>query len=199
LLWTPHSQWSAGVSYHSATDFTFRGHSTAAPYTSREETDAGLPFPQFVMAGVSFRPNDRWNVEVDIDWTDWDALNTVTFQKPSGDAPFPFNFQSSFVYGVGATRYLRDGKFGQGGYFFSENSVPDKNFNPAVPDTDQHSFSIGVGRKTNRWSWAATYQVLTGPWRTVSGSESTSLAGESADGRYKFLNHALNVSVGYRF
>ncbi|MBI4658059.1 MAG: outer membrane protein transport protein [Verrucomicrobia bacterium] len=201
VLWKPHPQWSMGASYHSATEFTFHGHSTIrTPGTgpNKLSTDAAVPFPQFVMTGISFRPNERWNFEVDVDWTDWDALNTVTFQMPSGSAPFPFNFKSSFMYGVGATRYLKGGYFASGGYFFSEHSVPDKNFNPAVPDTDQHSFSFGVGQKANHWSWAATYQMLTSQWRTVSGS-APSLIGESADGRYRFLNHALNISVGYRF
>lgn len=199
LLWQPQSQWSLGVSYHSATDITFSGHSKAAPYAAAEKTDAGLPFPQFVIGGVSYRPNEHWNFEVNVDWTDWDVLDSVVFKKASGDVPFPFNFKSSFMYSAGVTRYLNDGYFVSGGYFFSENSVPDKNFNPAVPDTDQHSFSVGVGRKGKRWSWAATYQLLTGPWRTVQGSESTSLIHESADGRYKFFNNAANLSVGYRF
>ncbi len=198
VMWAPHPQWSIGASYHSATEFTFHGHSTIrtpGAASNKVSTDAAVPFPQFVMTGISFRPNNRWNIEVDVDWTDWDALNTVTFQMPSVNVPFPFNFKSSFMYGVGATRYLKDGYFASGGYFFSENSVPDKNLNPAVRDTDQHSFSIGVGRKANRWSWAATYQMLTGQWRTVTGSEPSFIA----DGQYKFLNHALNVSIGYRF
>ena len=199
LLWQPHAQWSLGLSYHSATDIDFQGHSKAAPYAEAEETTAGLPFPQFVLAGVSFRPNEKWNTEVNIDWTDWDALDVVNFRKPSGDAPFPFNFKSSFMYGAGVTRYLKDGYFASAGYFYSENSVPERNFNPAVPDTIQHSFSLGAGRKGERWSWAAAYQMLTGPWRTVQDSLSPSLLRESADGRYKFFNHALNVSVGYRF
>jgi len=199
LLWRPHPQWSVGASYHSATDIAFRGHSVAYAYSGREDTDAGVEFPQFILAGISFRPNERWNLEVDVDWTDWDVLDTVNFQKASGDAPFPLNFKSSFMYGAGVTRYLKNGYFASTGYFFSENSVPDLNFNPAVPDTDQHSASFGLGRKGERWSWAATYQMLTGAWRTVQGSQSTSRIGESADGQYKFFNHAVNVSIGYRF
>jgi long-chain fatty acid transport protein len=201
LLWKPHDQWSFGVSYRSATDINFNGVSKARPYSPAENTSARLDFPQFVMAGVSYRPNKDWNVEVDVDWSDWDTLDTVVFKKPSGDADFPLNFKSSFMYSLGVTRYLNHGYSVSGGYFFSENSVPNRNFNPAVPDTDQHSFSIGLAKQAKRWNWAVTYQLLTGSWRTVSNSQSTSLMTppESADGRYKFFNNALNVSVGYRF
>ncbi len=199
VLWQPHPQWSFGVSYRSASSINFTGDSEPKPYLSAERTSAEIDFPQFVVAGVSFRPNDRWNVEVDVDWTDWDALNTLVFRKPSGDSPLPFNWRSSFMYEFGLTRRLSDGYFVSGGYFFSENSTSDRNFNPSVPDTDQHVFSLGVGRKGPRWSWAAAYQLITGPWRTVSQSESASLIGESADGQYRFFNNAFNVSVNYRF
>lgn len=199
LLWKPHDQWSFGLSYRGPTSINFTGDSEAKPYQSAERTSAELEFPQYAIAGVSFRPNEHWNIEVDVDWADWDALDTVTFQKPSGDSPFAFNWRSSFMYELGVTRYLNNGYFVSGGYFFAENASPDKNFNPSVPDTDQHVFSLGLGHKGKRWDWALAYQLITGPWRTVSNSQSTSLIGQSADGRYKFFNNAVNVSVGYHF
>ncbi|MSU20168.1 MAG: hypothetical protein EXS30_02085 [Pedosphaera sp.] len=199
LLWQPHEQWSFGLSYRSATDINFKDESKAQPYTPAEDTSARMDFPQFVISGISYRPTKDWNIEVDVDWCDWDALNTVTFKKLSGNSDFPLNFTSSFMYSLGITRYLNHGYFVSGGYFFSENSAPDKNFNPSVPDTDQHSFSVGVGKQAQHWSWAVTYQLLTGSWRTVRDNQSTSLIGESADGQYKFFNNAVNFSVGYRF
>lgn len=199
LLWKISDQWSFGLNYRGPTDLDFEGRSKARPYARSESTSAGLEFPQYVVAGISYRPSSAWNFEVNIDWADWDTVNQATFKKASGNAPFPLNFRSSLMYEAGVTRYFENRYFMAAGYFFSENSVPDRNFNPAVPDTDQHSFSVGVGRKGERWNWALTYQLLTGPWRKVENSRSTSLVGESADGRYRFLNNAVNVSVTRRF
>jgi long-chain fatty acid transport protein len=198
LRWQPHEQWAFGVSYRSATEIDFSGRSEARPYAPSERTKGELHFPQFVMIGLSYRPTPRWNIEAFVDWTDWDALNDVIFRKASGDVPFPFRWESSLMYGLGVTRHLNRGYWVSAGYFFSENSVPDATFNPAVPDTDQHVGSLGFGNRGPKWSWALGYQLLTGSWRTVTGGP-ISAAGESPDGRYKIFNNALNMSVGYRF
>ena len=98
-----------------------------------------------------------------MDWTDWDRLNTVTLKQGSGPLLLPFNWRSSFFYEWGVTRYFEKGWYASAGYIFSENSVPDKNFNPIVPDSDRHIFSIGVGRKYEHWRWDAAYQLAYGP------------------------------------
>ena len=57
LRWQPHEKWSFGITYQSATEITYHGDSRAKPYTPEEDTEGDLPFPQFIMAGISFRPS----------------------------------------------------------------------------------------------------------------------------------------------
>ena len=75
---------------------------------SEEDANAGFHFPQYVMAGYSFRPTPDWNFELDLDWTDWDSLNTVTLhqqrQRRCGTA-FQLE-QLEFIYEFGVTRKL---------------------------------------------------------------------------------------------
>ena len=68
---------------------------------------------------------------------------------------------------LGATRYFGNGWRVSGGYMYSENSVPNNTFNPLVPDSDRHIFSVGVGKKYKQFSWDAAYQLAWGPSRTV--------------------------------
>ena len=88
------------------------------------------------------------------------------------------------------------------GYIFSENSVPNANFSPLVPDSDRHIFSLGVGRQQTRVSWDVAYQLGWGPSRNVAGN---TLAfplpppPTTANGRYTFLSHAITAAVGLRF
>jgi long-chain fatty acid transport protein len=96
----------------------------------------------------------------------------------------------------GVTRYLPDDWRISGGYMYSENSVPDGNFNPLVPDSDRHIFSLGVGKKCGRFSWDAAYQLAWGPPRTVGGDVTDFGA---PDGKYQFLSHALTINLGYHF
>ena len=194
ILWQPHPKWSLGVSYFTPTTVDYRGQSSAKPLVpGKNGTSAEVDFPQFVMAGVSFRPNDDWNLEVGVDWTDWDTLNTVTFKGTAfGDVPFALNWKSSFLYHFGVSRYLAKGYWVGAGYFYSENSTSDQDFNPIVPDTNLHVGSLGFGFKGRIWSWALAGQIITGPSRHISN-------GNAADGSYQFFNQAVNFSIGYHF
>ena len=196
VLWQPHQKWSFGVSYHSKTEVNYRGESEVNPLFAPRGTSASIRFPQFVVAGVSFRPTEKWNLEFDIDWTDWDNVNTVQFKNTSfGTVPFVLNYTSSFMYEFGVTRKLPKGYFASIGYFFSENSSPDVNFIPIVPDGDLHLGSAGFGHKGQRWDWAIAYHFASnGSGRVVKGS----IPG-GADGRYETFNQAVNISAAFKF
>jgi long-subunit fatty acid transport protein len=145
------------------------------------------------MAGISFRPTTNWNVEVGLDWTDWDTVNTLYFEgSPFGTVPFPLNWKSSWLIHSGVSYYFQNRYWIATGYFFSENSTTDSDFSALVPDTDLHVASLGFGRKGEKWSWALTGQLIAGPKRTINN-------GNGMDGTYQFFNQAVNFSIAYRF
>lgn len=198
IRWQPHEKWAFGINYRYSTTVEYEGESSTTPsppFPAKTSTSGSLRFPQFAAVGVSFRPTPDWNFEVNVDWTDWDNLNEIVFEGTAfGDIPFVLNYESSFMYEFGITRNLGHGYYGSVGYIFSENSSPDRNFNPIVPDSDLHLGSFGVGHKGQRWDWAAGYHFAYGPGREVRNS----LPG-LADGTYETLNHAFNVSVTLKF
>jgi long-chain fatty acid transport protein len=152
-----------------------------------------LKFPQFAVLGYSFRPTPDWNIEADIDWTDWDSLNTVSLHQSNGTTvKIPFNWKHSFLYELGVTRKLPDGFRISAGYIYSENSVPSASYNPAIPDGTLDVFSIGLGRTWDRYSVDIAYQLAYGPTRTIVNDT-------VADGRYSFLSNAVSVSFGIQF
>ncbi len=199
LLWQPHPQWSVGFNYRSATTVNYQGTSEYTGLPSAN-TSAQFDFPQIISGGISFRPTTNWNFEVDVDWTDWSSFSTVTFQNTplAPQLPFVLNWNSSFLVEAGGTYRFASGYFISAGYFFSQNSTSEANFNPIVPDTDLHTASIGGGYRGANWRWALSGQLIGGPWRTVSGS-APSPAGQSADGQYRFFIPTASVSVGYHF
>jgi len=193
IRWQPHEKWAFGASYVSPTTIKFEGNSNFKPLAGDTDTTAEAPFPQFVIAGVSYRPSKHWNLEVGVDWTDWDTLNTVTFEgTPFGDIPFPLNWKSSWLAHSGVSYYFDNRYWVAGGYFFSENSTTDADFNPLVPDTNLHVVSLGFGRRGEKWSWALSGQLIGGPKRSINN-------GSIADGTYQFFNQAVNFSIAYRF
>jgi long-chain fatty acid transport protein len=95
---------------------------------------------------------------------------------------------------LGATRYFGDGWRVSGGLMYSENSVPDADLNPLVPDSDRYIFSLGVGKSYTHFSWDFSYQLAWGPSRSI-GTDNF----PPADGSYSFLSHALSLNVGYHY
>jgi long-chain fatty acid transport protein len=202
VRWQPIEQLAFGVNYRYTTTLDYHGTSEEFPYAPKTSTSASITFPQFVVVGASYRPNPKWNLEVDVDWTDWDAVNSTTFHgTASGDIVNVFDYRSSFMYEFGVTRQLGKGYSLSGGFFYSENSSPDKSFNPLIPDSDLYLGSIGVAHRGKHWDWALAYQVGYNPSRVITGNEPTppSLAGQTADGTYKSFNNAINVSVTLKF
>ncbi|GDY23348.1 membrane protein [Verrucomicrobiota bacterium] len=210
--WKPTAKHAFGLSYRSATAINFQG-SLDAPdptLTSRVSmpADARIKFPQHLIAGWSYRPTPAWNLEVNVDWTDWSRLKQVDVRSGGSTvSTLPFNWKNSFFYEFGVTRYFDKSWHASAGYIYSENSVPDATLNPIVPDSDRHIFSIGGGRNYQKWRWDLAYQLAYGPARTVTGNTYTlaDTAGPgtgipaSANGTFEFLSHALALSVGYKF
>src|SRR5258705_3608257 len=195
LRWQPCPQWALGLNYRSATEVDYAGHSEFFPYAPRTATHASVRFPQFVAAGISFRPTEDWNFEFDVDWTDWDNVNSIIFRGTAmGNVPFILNYTSSFMYEFGVTKQLGKGYFASLGYFYSENSSPDRNFNPIVPDSVLHLGSIGFGHHGQRWDWAVGSHFGYNPGREVT-ADSNPLA----NGTYKTFNNAVNLSATYKF
>ena len=207
LLWQPFKRHSLGVNYRSPTTQNFAGSArttgTGVPaFDVAGPASARFPFPRHVVLGYSFRPTPAWNFEFNADWTQWERLTTVSFAQPGGAFAVPFNWRSSWFYEFGATRKFEGGWRASAGYIFSENSVPDANFSPLVPDSDRHIFSLGIGRQQSRVNWDVAYQLAWGPSRTVAGN---TLAfplpppPTTANGRYNFLSHALTAAVSVGF
>ncbi len=194
IRWQPVDSWAFGLKYESGSQINFNGTASVTG-VGTTYSSVKIPFPQFAAGGVSFRPNTNWNLEADVDWTYWHALQTVNFgNTPIGNVPDTFDWKSTFMFEVGATRYLDNGYFVSFGYFYSPNSTSDQYFTPVVPDTDLHVGSVGFGHKGTKWSWMLAGQLITGPDRTVSNA-----ANPSVDGQYRWLNGSLNASVGYHF
>jgi len=213
LLWQPHDKVSLGASFRSATTVTLNGRTEAEllPWFHPPHQPAHMDytFPLGAVFGVSYRPTPKWNLEFDADYTDWSSIGTLTIAQAAAARPvlpqnihLTLNWQPSWMYEFGLTRYFDNGWHASAGYVFNENSVPGANYTPLVADLDRHFFSIGAGRKGKRLDFDIAYQFGYGPARTVTGSKPSTagqIAGQTADGRYDFISHAVLVTVGVHF
>jgi long-chain fatty acid transport protein len=208
VLWQPDEKVSIGASFRSSTKVNLDGQTETWMHSVQPQrysaASADFPFPLKAIFGISYRPTPDWNLEFNADYTDWDMLGTVTVHQknpppilPLANVPLTLNWQSSWYYEFGATRYLGNGWRVSAGYIFNENSVPDAHYTPLVADLDRHFFSLGAGYKAERFEVDVAYQFGYGPSRVVTGSAGG--APGPADGTYDFISHALAVSVGVHF
>lgn len=203
LLWDINSEFSFGFNYRSATSLEYEGRSrtTSSPFVSDYvPTSLSVEFPQNLDFGIAYKPNDIWTFETNIDWTDWEVVDTTAFVGTGlGDIPLSFNYDSSLMYEFGVTRQLSNSLLLSGGYIYSENSAPDQNFTPLNPDSDLHLGSIGISHRGQTLGWSLGYHFAYNSGRQVRGNQSGSLLGETADGSYETLNHAINFAIRKSF
>ena len=215
LRWQPHEKIAFGATFRSAAKVTLNGHTEFEQF-SAGIADTTLPartdfsFPLTVVGGLSYRPTPKWNLEFDADYTDWSSFGRTTIYQ-QGDPglggpqnpPVTLNWQASWLYEFGVTRYFDNGWHVSGGYVFNENSVPNQYYTPLAADMDRHFFSLGTGYKGKRFDFDFAYQFGYGPAHTVTGSSPSSTPGrannQTADGAYDFISHAVLVSVGMHF
>lgn len=220
IQWRAHEKLWFGGTFRSGTEITYRGHTSArnlvplpsppAPFpvgtfSTRTGAKAKFDLPLEFVLGVSYRPTPAWNFEFNAEYTGWNSLGTVIVRQNTAfppllpqNIPLVLDWESSWYYEFGVTRYLANGWHVSVGYIFNENSVPEKNYQPLVADLDRHFWSVGVGHRGRRFDFDVAYQFGYGPTRTVSGS-APSPAGQSADGKYRYISHAVLVSVGVHF
>ncbi len=109
----------------------------------------------------------------------------------------------------------------RGGYWNSQTPIPDRTFDPSVPDSDNHAISIGVGllckgsgrflglfecgpSGAGKWRPKAVgidlaYQALLYEVRTVSGSQPPLTAAGAVDGRYSTTYHVGFITLRVNF
>ena len=214
LLWQPHEKISVGATFRSPVEISMDGKTKFEQQPviqpTQRSAQADFEFPLTAVFGISIRPTPKWNFEFDADYTDWSSLGTITIRQ---DTPPPFpvqqnipvtlDWQPSWIFEFGATRYLDHGWHVSAGYLYNESSVPDAYYTPLAADLDRHFFSVGAGHKGKRFDFDLTYQFGYGPARKVTGSTPSSqpglFAGQNADGTYEFISHAVFVTVGTRF
>ncbi len=204
LLWQPNEKHSFGLNYQGKTEVEYEG--TADTFTTiiqnqlpvfvpvSLDAEADLIFPESIIFGYSYRPNDQWNIEFNLDWTNWDRVNELTLDGVPG-ATYELNWESAFIWELGVTRYFDNGLHLSGGYTFVENAVPDADFLPIVPDSDRHFFAIGLGGSWEQLTWQITYQQAFASDRSVSGQETY----PTIDGDYDLDSQAVALSLNWRF
>jgi len=204
---------SIGAAYRSKFDVDIDGEAKFKIPTALTDLDPTLPFifpntdgdtsielPQQVVAGISGQLNERLTMEIGFRWEDWssfDQLKIKLDQAVAGGTEViaPRDWHDTWALTLGGQYRLNDTVTLLGGYLYGENAVPDKTFEPAVPDSDTHLFCIGSDLQWDAVKLALSYAYQLQEDR----SKSTNQYGSIANGDYENDIHLLAVSLTYTF
>lgn len=190
VLWKPTDQWSVGMTYRSSIETHISGSATTetlVPVVSQSTVSGKTEFdyPQQIVAGVAYTPNDRWLFELNVQWTEWSAYKDFRLELPTGDLISPNNYDDTFLVGFGARYRLSDQIDLNFGYLYSQAAVSDSSYNAFVPDAPLHILSVGVDSYINNWKLSAAVLYGHREERKVSGSPISPTSMLSSDGTWK--------------
>jgi long-chain fatty acid transport protein len=116
-----------------------------------------LKLPHIYTGGIAYWPirnaRNEWKVEVDLDYVDWSRVRDLDVRLSTGVVlDEPREWKGVFVPKIGTEyRWLQVPSLPgweiavRMGYIYSQTPVPERYFEPAVPDANYHSVSFGMG------------------------------------------------------
>jgi long-chain fatty acid transport protein len=176
---------------------------------------ADIRLPQQATAGVAVQVLDNLTVEVGARWEDWSSTKELRVnldQEVFGQTAdtTPRNWRSTWSYNLGGQYRLSETVALNAGYLYGKNAVPDHTFEPLIPDTDAHLFTLGTDLTFGAWTVSGAFGYERHESRrkanTVSDPLGSALADlgvpvivETANGVYETDIYLVGVSLGYRF
>ena len=170
-----------------------------AGLANRSEFGTEMTFPASLAIGYGIDLTNRLTLGFDFKWTanqshDDIPLDTSDSNSLLPKSSIPLNWRNSIDLGTGATYQLSEHWLLRAGYLFSENSMPDRSYTPAIPGYDRHIFSLGVGWKGQRDRIDLAYGFVNQPDRSVTNADVPNL-----NGRYQNQRHVVMLSVSHKF
>jgi long-chain fatty acid transport protein len=215
---------SIGATYRSHIDVNVDGDATfrgVNPLLAGQFPDTGgeadIRLPQQVAAGIAVKPVDKMVVEAGVRWEDWDStkeLKVELDQQVLGQTAdvVPRDWQSTWTYNLGGQYQLNETVALNAGYLYGQNAVPSSTFEPLIPDTDAHLFTLGTDLTFGAWtvSGALGYEHHEDRKKTntlgdpVGSAVATALTGVptavgTANGNYETDIYLVAASIAYRF
>ena len=220
-LYKPNERHGFGLMYRSPIQEKYRGktflhglNASGSNYlaligsdTFEVETDVEFQLPQSVVFGYSFKPDNKWTFNFDVEWMDWSSIEQefieykdtlTTLQRAVLDAgnPVPHDWKSVMSAAIGTEYAWNDRLRLRGGYYWHESPVPDGTFEANLPDANSHGITSGFGYDImNNSTIDFAYSALKFENRTIGNT----VASGTINGKYEQIMHMFMTSYTMKF
>ncbi|MDO8675578.1 MAG: OmpP1/FadL family transporter [Candidatus Omnitrophota bacterium] len=166
--------------------------------------------PQSVVLGYSFKPTNKWTVNLDVEWMDWssvkneavnwrDETDTTRLLVLNDGNPASRDWKSVWSQAVGAEYAANDRLRLRGGYYHHNTPIPQTTWDPRLPDSDSHGITTGLGYDlTPRLTLDLAYSALIYEHRKIDNDVGSS-SGATVDGDYKQFTNIGLMTLTYKF
>ena len=168
---------------------------------------AELPLPSNTTLGVSYRPTDRWELALDLQYVGWNAYDSlnVHFNEPElGIAPIKAekNYKNSMTYRIGASYKTTDRLVLRAGVYYDQSPIRKKLYNPETPGMNKLGLSAGLTFEPYKGlQFDVAFLYIQGfsqygkyPYKNVVTGED-----EMFEGKYKSTAFSPSIGISYRF
>ena len=212
VLWKIKKGLSLGISYRSDIDLELEGdvhhdipsgtHPLIKANLPNTEGKTTINLPPQVFTGLAYQLNDDLIVEIGGRWEGWSRYKKLKIdldQPIAGVNPYieKKDWKDTLTFNTGV-RYSVDSTLDiLLGYLYEDNPVPNDTFDPSVPASEKHMWSLGVAKKFGRVNTAITY--LYGKYKDRNKDNLVGGSTANANGEYEQDTHMLGISVNVEF
>lgn len=165
---------------------------------------AQLPLPSNTTLGVSYRPTDRWEIALDLQfvaWSAYDSLNIVFNEKvlKIQDIKAEKNYKNTMIYRLGAQYRATDRVDVRMGIYYDQSPIRKNNYNPETPGMGKIGLSAGCSFEPyQNLQIDFAFLYIQGVSRDGSYPDKYSADGKFT-GHYKSNATTASLGVAYRF
>ncbi len=148
--------------------------------------------------------NDRWDVMLDAQWTQWSTIQTLRFVRANGTdlSSTPENFKDTWKVAIGAHYRYNSAWLLRGGVAFDQSPVPNLDRTPRLPDADRTWLALGARYRISpdlTFDAGAAYVLVKKAAIDNSGNPASSAANARLAGHYNSNTLIASGQVTYAF
>lgn len=180
LLVKPSEMFSFGLSYKLPFTAKLSGDVTIpaleeSPYPSVDTGTREAAWPMWLGGGIAFKPTNKLTITADVQWTNWEKLQTIPITFENSDWNYLFGpggpydrvdellWKDTFQYRFGAEYRLSESFALRAGYYIDENPGPLETQNILLPEFKYNWFTAGFGYQSSKIVIDAAIQYGTAP------------------------------------
>jgi len=176
---------------------------------SSYETDvvSKMTLPDSVVLGYSFKPNDKWTFNADVEWMNWSVINEEELAYPSetdptrlavlnDGNPAPRDWRSVVSLALGAEYAVSERFRVRSGYYHHQSPVPENVWQASLPDSVSHGVTLGLGYDFTKsftldLAWSGIYYM--------EQEIDNQVAGGTINGTYNQTCNLMYATATYKF